>query len=412
MKAASRPVRILAGVASSAAALPCMHIAVLTAASYRRHPCGIDDSMRFVVLVPAHNEAPNIGATLDSLNELDYPAMSIVVIADNCTDDTVGAARRYGVTVLERDDLERRGKGPALHWAIPRVLADPDVDVVVIVDADTVVERSLLSRLSWHFRQGADAVQVDYRVRNPGDSWRTRLLDVGFTAQHRVRSSGRSALGMSAGLHGNGMALSRSTLEAVPYTAFSVVEDIEYDLLLGRSDRRVIACDATHVAGDMPTTAKDAGVQRTRWEAGRTSIARGHRPAFIRRAVTRRDRVAAGHAADLAIPPLTTSVAALGATTVLAAVAPSRSSGVALVLGWTGVVGHVVTSVARSNNPAASIRALGRVPVYAIWKLRLTATRNWSEQRSGAGTWQRSARSSTASRHLRLIPTDQLEGAC
>lgn len=407
-----RPVRTFVGVASVAAALPCVHIAALTAASFRPHLCGTDASLRFIVLVPAHNEAPNISATLESLNELDHPAMSVIVIADNCTDDTAEVARKCGVTVLERDDPERRGKGPALHWAIPRVLANPDVDVVVIVDADTIVDRSLLSCLSWHFVRGADAVQVDYRVRNPGDSWRTRLLDVGFTAQHRVRSSGRSALGMSAGLHGNGMAFSRATLEEVPYTAFSVVEDIEYDLLLGRCDRRVIACSATHVAGDMPTTAEDAGAQRTRWEAGRTSVARRHRRAFVRRAVTQRDRVAAGHAADLAMPPLTTSVTALSAATMLTSISPTRGGVVALAFGWAGLGGHVAASIARSNNPKASIRALGRVPAYAAWKLRLATTSNWSEQRSGAGTWERSVRSSTASQHLRLIPTDKLEGAC
>ncbi|MFK7918049.1 MAG: glycosyltransferase family 2 protein [Ilumatobacter sp.] len=402
----------LASGAAVVATLPSLHTGVLTAASLTAHACGTDDSTRFAVLVPAHDEATNIEATLASLAELTHSPISVVVIADNCTDNTAEEARRCGVRVLERTDPDRRGKGPALHWAIPRVLADPDVDAIVIVDADTVVEPSLLGRLSWHFAHGADAVQADYRVRNPEASWRTRLLDVGFTAQHRVRSGGRSALGMSAGLHGNGMAFSRATLEAVPYTAFSVVEDIEYALLLGRSDRRVVACVAAHVAGDMPTTREDAGAQRTRWEAGRTSVTRRHRRAFVRRALRRRDIVAFGHAADLISPPLTTTVAALAASTAVAAVMPSRSLSTAVALAWAGMIGHVGTSVRRSADPRASLRALARVPRYALWKLRLASTKNWSEQRAGLGAWERSVRSDTANRHLRLIPTDQLEGAC
>lgn len=411
-----RSTAIRAGVAASAVAtaVPFVHIGLLTAASLRAHRCERGTSTRFAVLIPAHDEASNIETTLASLAAVDYPTDSyeVVVIADNCTDETADIARRCGVRVLERHDVERRGKGQALHWAIPRVLSDASVQALMVVDADTVVEPSLLARVSWHIEGGADAVQVDYRVRNPASSWRTRLLDIGFTAQHRVRSSGRSALGLSAGLHGNGMAFARDTLETVPYTAFSVVEDIEYSLLLGRSDRRVLACDATHVAGDMPATADDAAPQRSRWEAGQSAVRKRHLGPFFRRAIKHRDRVAAGHAADLSVPPLTTTVAALGVSSALAVLLPSRTAVTATTIAWGCLCGHVATSVARSTDPAASIRALAHIPTYAFWKFRLRATPRWSEQRSGSGAWERSARTAHAAQPLRLVSTESLEGVC
>src|SRR3954451_13928967 len=52
------------------------------------------------VLIPAHNEAASIGATLDSLRAQEPAPHRIVVIADNCTDDTAAIARRHGAEVF------------------------------------------------------------------------------------------------------------------------------------------------------------------------------------------------------------------------------------------------------------------------------------------------------------------------
>src|SRR3954447_19598713 len=49
------------------------------------------------VLVPAHNEAACIGQTIRSLQEQSRPPERIVVVADNCTDDTPAIARAAGV---------------------------------------------------------------------------------------------------------------------------------------------------------------------------------------------------------------------------------------------------------------------------------------------------------------------------
>ena len=47
-----------------------------------------DLDTRFLILVPAHNEAEHLRPTLRSLMRLDYPRklFEVTVIADNCTD--------------------------------------------------------------------------------------------------------------------------------------------------------------------------------------------------------------------------------------------------------------------------------------------------------------------------------------
>src|SRR5262249_19752039 len=95
--------------------------------------------LRISVLIPAHNEELVLGATLESLNAQDYPgAFEIVVVADNCTDRTAAVALAGGALVLERTNLDERGKGHALNWGLARLLARPEPpDAFVIVDADT-----------------------------------------------------------------------------------------------------------------------------------------------------------------------------------------------------------------------------------------------------------------------------------
>ncbi len=56
---------------------------------------------RLVVLIPAHDEAANIGATLSALQQQTRRPDRVVVIADNCTDDTVAIARAHGAEVYE-----------------------------------------------------------------------------------------------------------------------------------------------------------------------------------------------------------------------------------------------------------------------------------------------------------------------
>lgn len=82
-------------------------------------------SRRYVVLVPAHDESAVIADTLAGLAKAVGPSGQVLVIADNCSDDTAAIARRAGVRVLERTDTVRRGKGHALMAGVEAVADDP-----------------------------------------------------------------------------------------------------------------------------------------------------------------------------------------------------------------------------------------------------------------------------------------------
>jgi cellulose synthase/poly-beta-1,6-N-acetylglucosamine synthase-like glycosyltransferase len=74
---------------------------------------------RLVVLVPAHDEAAGIAATLDALDRQTRRPDRVVVIADNCTDDTAAIARAHGAEVVETVGNTEKKAG-ALNQALAR----------------------------------------------------------------------------------------------------------------------------------------------------------------------------------------------------------------------------------------------------------------------------------------------------
>lgn len=335
---------------------------------------------RFRFVVPAHNESAGIGETVASLRNVDYPSelFEVVVVADNCSDDTADKARAAGATVIERTDTERRGKGYALDHVFSSTPAE--VDAVVVIDADTLVSPNLLHAFAARRELGAKAVQADYAVRNPNAGWRTRLMAVALGAFHIVRSRARERLELSCGLRGNGMCFSTELLREIPHRAYSVVEDVEYGLRLGESGQRIFYTDEAHVYGEMVTTAAAANSQRRRWEEGRKLLVSQNAARILKAGLSRPDRVLLDLGLDLIIPPLSTIAvlmlvgSMLGGALAFALHAP----GIALSAygaGVAAVVLYVLRGWSVSGTGLRGLLDLALAPVYVIWKIALRFTR-------------------------------------
>jgi 1,2-diacylglycerol 3-beta-glucosyltransferase len=400
--ALARLARVAVGGVGTAAgavgAVGGVYVAALTAASFGcRRPSPGSPRLRFAIVVPAHNEEDGLGATLRSLAAIDYPTdlRRVVVVADNCTDGTAQVARDAGVEVIERTDLDNRGKGFALDKAFSTLLAEPvdaRPDALVVVDADTVVARSLLVAFGAAVDAGAEVVQADYRVLNHDANWRTQLMDVAFTCQHRVRGAGRERLGLSAGLRGNGMMFTRHALLTVPYGAWSAVEDIEYGIQLGLHGMRVHFAAGTWVDGDMPTGSAASGTQRTRWELGRQQLQRTYRPRLIAKLRERPDRVTADLLADITVPPLSTVAITSTAALVGGLVARSAAARRLGAFGLVALGAHAAVGMFRSKSGIRALPAMARAPWYAVWKIALRLSPQWRRQRSTGADWARTER--------------------
>ena len=389
----NRTTRIISGAGLTAAncalALPVAYLGALTLIAWvvrGRSACtaSVDEPCsRFVVLVPAHNEATTLPTLLSSLAAVDYPAsmLTVHVVADNCEDDSASLASAAGAVVHERFDSLNPGKGPALNWLMSRLAErDDSFDAAVFVDADTSVSTDFLRMLDRRFRSGAVVVQGRYGVRDAFESPPAALRYCALACRHHLRPLARTAIGGSCGLFGNGMAMTRQLAMSRQWTDH-LVEDMEFQVELFLSGIRVEYEPEAAVEAEMPHTYASSASQHERWELGRIDIARRYVPRLARQMVARKqhNRLATGDmVADLLMPPL--SVVALAVVTSAAlgggaaALAPSRTtrSNAAVACSFTGIlIIHVITALKLVGAPRRAYRALIHAPRLAGWKVLL-----------------------------------------
>lgn len=106
------------------------------------------DSPRIHVLIPAHNEEASIAATLESVAAQHLRADDVLVIADNCTDNTALVAAENGAKVLATKNNTGKKAG-ALNQALSQILPGmDDSDVILVLDADSAISPQFLAMAS------------------------------------------------------------------------------------------------------------------------------------------------------------------------------------------------------------------------------------------------------------------------
>ena len=359
------------------AAVAACYLVVLAFAALRVRPTLPRDPQTVVtVVVPAHNEAQLIARCLDSLRRQSYPSerYDIVVVADNCSDDTAARAQACGATVLTHDDAAG-GKGRALRWATDRILGErPGVQAIVVVDADSVVENDMLSALVTKFEDGADAVQGEYLGLNEDGSARSELRAAAFLLYHRVRLGGRASLGLPCHLVGNGMLFSRRLLETHPWDAFTNTEDLEYSIDLRLAGVRPVYASQARLCAPVSGRGRAAQVQKMRWEGGRFHIVRTRLPKLLTAVFVRQRWSLADAALDLAVPPLGLLALASGLGAASGAIAVSVGTAPFWALApWlvavTGIPMFVVVGLLAGRAPRTMWRALLVAPVLVLSEL-------------------------------------------
>lgn len=97
-----------------------------------------------IALLPAHNEGETINQAIDGLRAQTMPPTRIIVIPDNCTDDTEALALAAGVDVQPTAGNTDKKAG-ALNQALAALLPTlADDDVVLVQDADSALDPTFI----------------------------------------------------------------------------------------------------------------------------------------------------------------------------------------------------------------------------------------------------------------------------
>lgn len=353
-------------------------LCVLFAATYRCARSGAEQvgaadeaPLRFVMLVPAHNEEAGISATLSSLARIEYAEHCVrtIVIADNCTDGTSAIVRARGVEVWDRECPEARGKGHGLKWALDRLLAEPTAqfDAVVMVDADCEVSANLLSEMARGLRQSS-AVQARYVINNSDQSAAAALRAAAFLLMDTVRPLGKDALGLSCGLFGTGMGFRRELLQRHRWNVASLAEDAEYHSTLVLAGERVRFAPEAWVASSMPVSLTAGAEQQARWEGGKVDLLRRWTVPLLGRFVRRGDLGALHAGLEQMVPPQSLLTLGGAATGLIALTVRSKYVAALAVLTLMGQAIFTLGGLLLVRAPTHIFRALGLAPVLIVRK--------------------------------------------
>lgn len=328
-----------------------------------------DPHLTFLVL--AHDEELLLAACVESLLQQDGPAEKrrVIVVADNCSDATADVGRRAGATVWERTDTTRRGKPYAIAWALERIDLTA-TDGIVIIDADTKVERGFaVAMRATGVRRNA-VLQAYIGVQNPDESAITRMASVHTTAAHGLAYRAKDVAGLNVPL-GVGMCIGAQILIDEPWSAFSIAEDYELYAILTARGVRIRPAPGARITAQEARSLKQSAPQRHRWMAGKLDVLSRYSGRLWRsRAIGWRQRFDAF--AELTVFGPATHLGLAVSTAALAwLLSPPgwRVIAVVALVSLLRPVGYTALAILKDPAPLTALRAFAFLPIYTVWRL-------------------------------------------
>ena len=235
------------------------------------------------VLIAARNEEHVIGDLIDCLNKQDYPkdALSVFVVADNCTDKTAEVSRAAGAVAYERFNKEFVGKGYAIDFLIRKIAEDygPEAyDAYLIFDADNLVEENFVTEINKTFTQGYDCVSSYRNSKNYGDNWLSAGQGMCFMRDLILLNRARMTIGGCCFVAGTGFMFSRKLCESFGggWPFHTLTEDGEFTTYNAIEGNRMGYCETARFYDEQPTSFSQSWNQRLRWCKGYLQIIRGY----------------------------------------------------------------------------------------------------------------------------------------
>lgn len=352
----------------------------------KRVPAANTPRPTVTVLVPAHNESSVIGHTLATLAPQILSGDRVVVIADNCTDDTAGIARHAGTVVLERHAPVLKGKSYALDYAV-RSLQDNLPDVFVVIDADCTVHPGAIDQLARLSFSTGRPVQANYLMDLPvNPSPLQPIAILAFRIKNFVRPRGLDRLGVPCFLNGSGMAFPTSVMQTAAWASGRLAEDkwLTVDLIL--AGHAPLFCGDAKITSRLPGQKLAEVSQSTRWLHGHLQCMTAQGPRLLLGAIRQRRLDLFAMLFDLLVPPLSLLLmlwlVALSATLAGALlhfgwipVIAAAGGGLIMALSLAGVIYRFEEKGITHSLWAVPSYVASKLPIYAAFVLR--REKNW-----------------------------------
>ncbi|MBQ3021473.1 MAG: glycosyltransferase family 2 protein [Bacilli bacterium] len=227
---------------------------------------------KYGILIAARNEEAVIGNLLDSINKQDYPKehLTVFVVADNCTDDTAGVARKYGAKVYERQDPTRRTKGFALQFLFENIKRDYGIESFegyFIFDADNLLNKNYITKMNDAFDSGEKIITSYRNTKNFDENWIASTYALHWIRSIRSNHRARSVLHLATNIQGTGFLFANEIVKnGWNYTGLTEDRALTADAVA--RGYQITYQDEAEFFDEQPISLKVALRQRLRWSKG------------------------------------------------------------------------------------------------------------------------------------------------
>lgn len=245
----------------------------------RRHTVKAGQPLvRVAIVIPAYNEELVIADAIKAALASDYPDISVIVVDDGSTDDTAAVVQRdFGddprVHLIQQAN---GGKWSALNTAYAQLRAE----VVVAVDADTVLDAQAVRLLAGHFvdpQVGAVAGTVNVGNRR-GLLQRLQALEY-ITAQNIDRRAAERLNAMLVVPGSVGAWRAEAVHKVGLYSPDTMTEDADLTVAVIRAGYRIVFEEGAFCTTNATEALRAFMKQRLRWSFGMMQTAWKHRRA-------------------------------------------------------------------------------------------------------------------------------------
>lgn len=223
---------------------------------------------RFIVLIPSYKQDEVIEQTVLAVLSQSYPQrmFDVIVISDHQSEMTNMRLAQYPITLLTPNFAEST-KAKSLQYAILNLPEFKIYDVVMILDADNIVDSEFLMNINDAFETAATkAIQV-HRISRNRDTAAARMDAVFEEINNNIFRKGHINLGLSSALAGSGVAYDFKWFKENVMEAKTAGEDKEMEALLLRQGIYVDYFHNIYVYGEKKRTTIKLNEQRGRWAA-------------------------------------------------------------------------------------------------------------------------------------------------
>lgn len=223
---------------------------------------------RFCILIPAYKQDAVIEHTVLSILGQSYPQrlFDVTVISDHQNEITNMRLAQYPITLLTPNFVES-SKAKSLQYAILNLPEFKIYDVVIILDADNIVDPEFLSNINDAYESSATkAIQV-HKVSRNRDTAAARMDAIFEEINNNIFRKGHINAGLSASLAGSGSAFDFNWFKTNVMKAKTAGEDKELEALLLRQQIFIDYFDNILVYAEKKRTTTTLNEQRGRWVA-------------------------------------------------------------------------------------------------------------------------------------------------